>query len=335
MAKQSLMKKKTIKILVVTSQQDVHTDIVLSHLSKLNVNFFRLNTDSFFEDYNYSFFYSNKGAIISIFNKKNFKQFDFYSGVAWYRKPQKTFFHRDQKFEKNSAEFISSETSNLFRFLYTNNNVKWVNNYYTNIKNSSKASQLILAKEIGFKIPDTLITNKISEFEDFYNKHDKSVIAKTLGTQIANIDQKGVFLHAHKISPNNVHKIINSFSVCPVIIQEYIPKKIELRIVVIGQKVFAVSIDSQNNFESKVDWRIKNLSKLDHKEYILPKEIEDKIGDLMKKQGLIFGAIDMIVTPDNEYVFLENNPNGQWYWLEILTGLPMAKTMAELLVNLS
>ena len=47
--------------------------------------------------------------------------------------------------------------------------------------------------------------------------------------------------------------------------------------------------------------------------------------------GLRFGAFDLIVTPEGEHVFLELNPNGQWYWVELATKAPMAEAMADLL----
>ena len=53
----------------------------------------------------------------------------------------------------------------------------------------------------------------------------------------------------------------------------------------------------------------------------------------LKACGLRFGAFDLIVTPQGEYVFLELNPNGQWYWVELSTGAPMADAMADLLEN--
>jgi hypothetical protein len=52
---------------------------------------------------------------------------------------------------------------------------------------------------------------------------------------------------------------------------------------------------------------------------------------IVKQLGLHFGAIDLLETPDGDYVFLENNPNGQWYWIEMITGQPMARAMADLL----
>lgn len=51
----------------------------------------------------------------------------------------------------------------------------------------------------------------------------------------------------------------------------------------------------------------------------------------MADLGLVFACIDFIVTPDDKFVFLEINPNGQWLWVEKLTGLPIAESMAKLL----
>ena len=44
-------------------------------------------------------------------------------------------------------------------------------------------------------------------------------------------------------------------------------------------------------------------------------------------------ALDMIVTPEGEYVSLELNPNGQWLWIEEELGFPLVATMADLLTT--
>ena len=48
---------------------------------------------------------------------------------------------------------------------------------------------------------------------------------------------------------------------------------------------------------------------------------------------LVFGAIDMIVTPAGEYVFLEINANGQYLWIEKQTGLPITSSIVDLLIG--
>ena len=70
-----------------------------------------------------------------------------------------------------------------------------------------------------------------------------------------------------------------------------------------------------------------------HAVHALPKKIATACVDLTAALGLCFGAIDLLVTPDGRYVFLEINPNGQWAFIEEFTGLPISDAIAGLLVQ--
>ncbi|MFW0837795.1 MAG: hypothetical protein ACKKL5_02230 [Candidatus Komeilibacteria bacterium] len=65
----------------------------------------------------------------------------------------------------------------------------------------------------------------------------------------------------------------------------------------------------------------------------LPVDIENMIYSFMKKMSLNYGCIDMIVKPSGEYVFLEVNSNGQWYFIQLNTGAQIAKAIANQLVG--
>jgi len=67
--------------------------------------------------------------------------------------------------------------------------------------------------------------------------------------------------------------------------------------------------------------------------FTLPNDIEEFCIGLLKHFNLNYGAIDMIVTPDGEFVFLEINPNGQWGWIEGLTNMPISDEIITRLVN--
>jgi glutathione synthase/RimK-type ligase-like ATP-grasp enzyme len=129
-------------------------------------------------------------------------------------------------------------------------------------------------------------------------------------------------------------ELLEQVPICPVIFQEYIEKKLELRITVIGDKVFPCAIYSQDssNVANKTDWRHDPYASR-HEAYPLPKEIEEKCVKLIQNLGLKYGAIDMIVTPDDEYIFLETNANGAWLWIQDLTGMPIAEAFADLLIS--
>ncbi len=98
--------------------------------------------------------------------------------------------------------------------------------------------------------------------------------------------------------------------------------------------VFAVEIHSQEDVDSQFDWRRGETARLRHELHVLPPAVEVQCVTLVRALGLAFGAIDLILTPDGEYVFLEINPNGQWAWIQQLRPeIPLRETLAEILIN--
>lgn len=73
--------------------------------------------------------------------------------------------------------------------------------------------------------------------------------------------------------------------------------------------------------------------RIDIEPYHLPQEVEEQCFRYLSSLGLQYGCIDMMVTPEDEYVFLEINPNGQWWFIEERAGLPVGKAIAGLLIN--
>jgi glutathione synthase/RimK-type ligase-like ATP-grasp enzyme len=63
----------------------------------------------------------------------------------------------------------------------------------------------------------------------------------------------------------------------------------------------------------------------------LPDRVAAAVDRLMRALRLRFGALDLIVSPDDEYWFLEVNANGQWAWIEEATGLPITASIADAL----
>jgi glutathione synthase/RimK-type ligase-like ATP-grasp enzyme len=96
--------------------------------------------------------------------------------------------------------------------------------------------------------------------------------------------------------------------------------------------VFPAEIYSQHSEQAAVDWRAA-YQDLRYGVHQLPEEIRKKCLELMQKLGLIFATIDMVLTPDGRYVFLELNPNGQWEWIENATSLPICSTLVDMLTE--
>ena len=121
--------------------------------------------------------------------------------------------------------------------------------------------------------------------------------------------------------------------VAPLVIQEYVPKSLEVRATVVGSQVFAAAIHSQQSQRARHDWRHYDFDKTPHEAHTLPEGVSSLCIQLVQSLSLNFGAIDLVLTPDGRYVFLEINPSGQWLWIEELTDLPIGDAIADCLLR--
>ncbi len=121
-----------------------------------------------------------------------------------------------------------------------------------------------------------------------------------------------------------------SLLISPVIFQEKVPKKCDIRVTVIGDKVFAAQIETDLP-ESIPDWRAADVGKITYSPHKLPAFVNQQCLSLVRELGLEFGAIDLGLCGDGSYAFFEINPNGQWAWLEPVTAFPLTETLVDLL----
>lgn len=210
-------------------------------------------------------------------------------------------------------------------------NKRWVNDPWAVQKSENKIFQLQAASKIDFKIPDTIITSDPETVRNFYKNHQENIAVKLLA--VSPIPDKVIY--TNKVTSEYLEQI-ESIKMSPAIFQEIIPKSCELRITVVGDKIFPIKIYSQEDKETALDWRRKPLLndfevKMEPCE--LPQLVTKQIRSLMKTLDLRFGCLDMIITPKGEYVFLEINPNGQWYFAQLKTGVKIAEAIADLLVR--
>jgi hypothetical protein len=197
-----------------------------------------------------------------------------------------------------------------------------------------KVSQLRLARELGFELPPTLITNSPEDFLDFYREHDGHIVSKLAGLGFFHIsDLDHTFCrYTEPVTKRDVG-YAQSVRYCPVIFQAYVRKRLELRITVVGEQLFAAEIHSQKTHHTRHDWRRYDLDETPHYPHALPSDVAERCVRLVQRLGLCYGAVDMVLTPEGQYVFLELNPSGQYLWIEQLTGLPITDALCDLLVT--
>lgn len=317
-------------ILILTRKDDFHADRVITELEKRNERYLRFETPDFPVSAAVSIRYGGQTDVSLELNGKRVDLSDV--KAVWNRRPQPPAISQDLSPEYQ--EFAGDESKHVLRGLWALLSDRfWVNPYEAARSAELKPYQLRLAGEIGFEVPRTLITNKPDEAMDFFHACGGEIIYKPFTSHFFRRDGKYFYIYANRVSEQDLTDKAGLIQHAPCIFQEYIPKKLELRVTVVGQKVFAAEIDSQTSQRSKEDWRRYDFQNVAYRPFQLPAALEEKLWELLCRLGLVFGCIDLILTPDGRFVFLEINQSGQWYWIETLTRMPILDSFIEMLLH--
>ncbi len=325
-------------VLIVTSSEEVTAPKVIENLIKLKQPFFRIDTDLFFSKKIALSMRLNKTNVShSIENQLGEKCDSSLIKSVWYRRPKNIEISGCNN--EQERQYIHDEFSSALWSLYTSlsDGVYWMNDPIASrhLLEHNKFLQMKYAVKAGLLVPDTLITNQPERLISFSQEHGGNIAVKVIHSKMfREQDKEGAkAIYTNKVSTEYIKKHSAEISIAPLMAQEYIEKKLEFRVTVVGNEVFACAIHSQESDKTKEDWRHYDFEKVKHEAYDLPLEIKNKLLMFMKLCGLSFGAIDMILTPKGEYVFLEVNPSGQFGWIEGLAGLPISEAIAKTLSN--
>ena len=198
----------------------------------------------------------------------------------------------------------------------------------------NKQLQLQIARKLGLDTPCTLTTNNPVAVKQFAQECHQGIITKMLSS-FAIYDEQGreKVVFTNPISSEDLDNL-DGLNFCPMTFQEKIPKALELRTIIVGKRVLTAAVDSQALDKARYDWRKQGVALLNAWEtYTLPGDVEEKLLKLMAEFRLNYGAIDIILTPDGRYIFLEVNPVGEFFWLERCPGLPISEAIAQVLNN--
>jgi glutathione synthase/RimK-type ligase-like ATP-grasp enzyme len=318
----------TDTVLIITNDHDEHADAVIAELTRRDVPVFRFHPAEFPHACSVSIEIREGSVHGELRNGDRRVAFDEICG-AWFRRAGNLFETRLSMTSEKLDNYVKAQTQATMAALCTNLQTLWVSHPFALRRGEVKALQLAEASSVGLKIPDTLITNDPEQATSFVDAlADVECAIKPLLAVGVTDDEGGFRLPLTTTLPPG-HSL-ESVALAPTIFQPYVAKAFELRCVVIGDKIFAVKVDSQADEKSRIDWRGGDPR---HEVFDLPEPVEGALLRLMDRFGLNFASLDMIVTPDGEFVFLELNPNGQWLWLEHELGLPLVAGMADLLTT--
>lgn len=305
-----------MKLLITTEPDDTHALLVKAALEKIGHEVRLLFTADQPTKQKNSVYIDNATYDWTCTDKYSHIKEENYD-VVWWRRARKPHITKGDS-HPDDYFFIMRENHLFFESITDNLAPKawWINPKKSSKLANSKLVQLRLANQCGMTIPTTLCSNNPKDIREFLLKNDKEgVIYKPLCSHYWMEENQVKIVYTSKVNFEDLpgNRILQ---LVPGIFQKEIKKKYELRVTCFGEYIVAAKINSQFFAEGKMDWRVIPQNKLMIEPYVLPTQLEKQIRLFLKKLGLVFGALDFIVTPENDYVFLEVNEQGQFLWIE-------------------
>lgn len=310
-----------INYLIISSTLDYSTDLVCCELEKREKKYLRLNRDCFSD---YKLIYDLEQGHLSVEVE----------GISYLIKNEdlEAVFFRAPVFIRSMSKLYSlqeqlqrTQWSSFIRNLSVFNKARWINHPFFTYGAENKLYQLKIAKECGLKVPKTFVGNEAPRIIE----PDSIYAIKSIDTAL--FYENGQELFTYTCMMKGKELLEAQLQDAPVIIQEYLQDKIDIRITIVGDLLYPVSIT--NNKKSILgDWRKLDKDCLEYIPIKLPEKLQSKIKNMMKLLNLNFGGMDLAMVGE-DYYFIEVNPTGEWGWLVTTTGIPIDKAIVEFLTE--
>lgn len=311
------------QVLLLASRYDVTCDYVVSRLRSKSVRYLRLNSEDL-SDTKVEFEPTQRTLRINL-SGDSYLVTPFHLRSVLFRRP--VYLREYGNAELSPAQrFSKVQWASFMRNLMTFHEPRWFNFPVATYRAEHKAMQLHTAAKLGFAVPETRITN--TPYPGMLRNDTQYVAMKGLDTILLRDGGYELFGFTSLESSENLEP--SGWRSAPAIIQEGLTNKLDIRVTVVEDKVFAARIEKDGK-QIAGDWRVKK-GDVRFSAYDLPSHLKGLCCQLLRDFGLNFGAIDLALS-EGEYYFLELNPTGEWAWLVDSAGLPIDEAVAEALAQ--
>jgi len=211
--------------------------------------------------------------------------------------------------------------------------------YWNKARADNKPYQLRIAQQLGLEPPATIISNDPEAVRAFARQHGPVITKMLVQPAVSGpvTDGEADVVFTTTMTDADLANL-DGLDLCPMIFQEQIENQLDVRVTIVGNRVFSAALDRAGRGGGDPDWRRQSYA-LDRapswQRYELPAGVADRLLSLLGHFGLGFGAVDLIVRPDGRHVFLELNASGSFAFLGEGHVDPIAGAIADLLVDRS
>ncbi len=314
-------------LLIVSNKTDLATDFLILRLHEREIPFVRINTEDYLSKWEVNFYLCEDEAQFYIqFDDGRKVSGDMVTG-AYIRQPRLPSVDVVSDHKVFADREIGEALRSLWRFV---DDKIWLNPPHNILRASNKPEQLAMARSLGFRIPATCVTSNTKIIREFFKNNGGDIVAKAVKHGFLYEDGNARVAPTQVVKEEDVNDL-DRYAALPLIFQRRIEKVYDIRATIVGKRIYAAAIYSQDFDETKVDWRLSDHHKikLRYEKINLPLDISELCISLTSQLNLRYSAIDLVLSKSGDYYFLEANPNGQWAWIEQLTGYPIRDSIID------
>lgn len=291
-------------VLILSGLYDFSTDLVTLQLDRGDVPYVRLNREQL-SDYRLTL--DPLGPSLTIDGPAGTCVVDKGLRAVWFRQP--VFLRNTPPVPLSPDKQLElSQWTAFLRGLCVFRDAAWMNYPPATYLAESKPYQLSVASACGLRIPETLATNSVTRIRETF---PESLVIKSLDTVLLRQGDDCLFTYTTVNSGTALRD--KSVSAAPLLAQQLLDQKIDVRVTVVGDRLFAVRILSAGAGIIG-DWRVVPKTDLEYRDTALDSDTVRQCLRLTRQLGLTFAAIDLLETPEGVF-FVEVNPTGEWGWL--------------------
>jgi hypothetical protein len=224
-------------LVILTNSQDATADYVSARLLATHFPFVRVDTDSLLDRAGFSF---KPGSPVLRVGQDYLAPS--HISTVWYRRPERLV--ADAIPKSPEGDFVLDEWSEALEGFFAHIPAhRWINLPAYNALASRKLEQLTRAQSLGFRIPETLVTQDASILRQFFARQRGEIIAKPLGTAYIERpdDSHDSLVYTNRIKAEDLDDLAD-LKHCPTLFQQAIQKSADVRISVIDSAIHAVEL---------------------------------------------------------------------------------------------
>jgi ATP-grasp ribosomal peptide maturase len=308
-------------VLILTCEEDVTADMVVVHLNAVGVPVVRLDPADLTHSVALSGEYvhgafrghlSSAGRLVSLDGLRS----------VWIRRPGAAAARAPEP-----SAWLTEEASQALYGMVRGSEARWMNHPDAARRARHKPWQLRLAQRSGLPVPATLITTFPQAARDFAERYPDLVVKPVSG---AHPQDPPRAVPTTRVPPGADFAAV---AYGPTLLQRRIAKRADIRLTAVGDRLLAArKATCADGDPEVVDVRF-TPSTAPWCPADVPPRLAESVRTYLREAELAYGAFDFAEDADGTWWFLECNQSGQFGFVEVDTGQPIARTIAQWLAG--